>query len=85
MGVRLGGRKAGVPNKATTDAREAINRLIDGNTDRLQDWLDTIAAEKGPEAAWNCFVDLLEFGVPKLARTEIAGPPGAKSFMLIIG
>ena len=67
------GRPKGSPNKATARAREAIAHLVDENSDRLQGWLDQIAADKGPEAAFRCFMDLVEYHVPKLARTEITG------------
>ena len=75
-GVRLGGRAAGTPNKATAAAREAIARFVDGNADRLQGWLDEIHAEKGVEAAFSCFSSLLEYHVPKLQRTEVTGKDG---------
>lgn len=75
-GVRLGGRAAGTPNKATAAAREAIARFVDGNADRLQGWLDEIHAEKGAEAAFSCFSSLLEYHVPKLQRTELTGKDG---------
>lgn len=74
-GVRLGGRAKGVPNKATANARAAIAAFIDGNSGRLQEWLDQIAETEGPKAAFNCFVDLIEYHVPKLARHEVAGDP----------
>jgi hypothetical protein len=70
------GRPKGLPNKSTQTAREAIARFVDGNSDRLQGWLDQIAAEKGPEAAFDCFATLLEYHVPKLARTELTGQDG---------
>lgn len=72
------GRKAGVPNKATANAREAIARFVDGNSDRLQGWLDDIAADEkqGPKAALDAFMGLLEYHVPKLARTEHVGDGG---------
>jgi hypothetical protein len=69
-GKKTGGRKAGAPNKATTNAREAIARLVDGNIDRLQGWLDEIAHEEGARSAWGCFMDVVEYHIPKLARTE---------------
>lgn len=75
-GVRLGGRAAGTPNKATAAAREAIARFVDGNADRLQGWLDEIHADKGPQAAFECFSSLLEYHVPKLQRTELTGKDG---------
>lgn len=65
------GRVKGVPNKSTKNAREAIARFIDGNADRLQEWLDEIATTDGPKAAFTCFSDILEYHVPKLARTEV--------------
>ena len=69
-GKKTGGRKAGAPNKATTNAREAIARLVDGNIDRLQGWLDEIAHDEGARSAWGCFMDVVEYHIPKLARTE---------------
>ncbi len=68
-----GGSRKGSPNKATQAAREAIAAFVDGNADRLQGWLDQIAEEKGPQAAFDCFSTLLEYHVPKLARQEITG------------
>lgn len=71
-----GGSRKGRPNKSTTNAREAIARFVDGNADRLNDWLDQIEAKDGPKAAFNCFTDLLEYHVPKLARHEHTGKDG---------
>jgi hypothetical protein len=76
-GVKTGGgSRAGSPNKATAAAREAIARFVDGNADRLQGWLDEIHAEKGAQAAFDCFTSLLEYHVPKLQRTELTGKDG---------
>lgn len=75
-GKKTGGRQAGTPNKSTQAAREAIARFVDGNSDKLQEWLDQIAAEKGPQAAFECFASMLEYHVPKLARTETTGKDG---------
>ena len=44
------GRPKGVPNKATTKAREAIAQLVDGNADRLVGWLDRVAEDNPGEA-----------------------------------
>ena len=68
-----GGSRKGSPNRSTALAREAIAAFVDNNADRLQGWLDAIAADKGPEAAFRCFTDLVEYHVPKLARTEVTG------------
>lgn len=66
------GRPAGVPNKATAKAREAIAQFVDGNADRLSKWLDQIA-EESPKDAFNCFMSVVEYNIPKLARTEHTG------------
>lgn len=73
-----GGSRAGIPNKSTAIAREAIARFVDGNSERLQGWLDQIAADEkhGPKAAFEAFTSLLEYHVPKLARTEHVGDGG---------
>lgn len=72
------GRVKGVPNKATAIAREAIAQFVDGNAHRLQGWLDDIAADEkhGPKVAFECVMSLLEYHVPKLARTEHVGDGG---------
>lgn len=78
LGKKTGGRHKGVPNKSTTNAREAIARFIDGNAHRLQGWLDEIAKSKkhGPTVAMRCLTDLLEYHVPKLGRVELTGEDG---------
>ena len=43
LGRKTGGRQTGTPNKATTQAREAIATLVDGNVQRLTEWLETVA------------------------------------------
>jgi len=75
------GRPKGTPNKATMKAREAIACFVEGNVERLNGLLDQIEQKDGPQAAWDCIVDVLEYHVPKLARTEIAPPDGKKFTM----
>ena len=72
---KTGGRVAGVPNKSTALAREAIARFVDGNSHKLQEWLDEIAMNEklGPKVAFDCFMQVAEYHVPKLARTEHIG------------
>ena len=72
---KTGGRVAGVPNKSTALAREAIARFVDGNSHKLQEWLDEIAMNEklGPKVAFDCFMQVAEYHVPKLARTEHTG------------
>jgi hypothetical protein len=70
------GRVKGVPNKATVLAREAIARLVDGNAENLQRWLEEIERDEGARAAWACFMDVIEYHIPKLSRAELTGPGG---------
>jgi len=43
LGHKTGGRLAGTPNKATSEAREAISQILDGNVHKLKEWLDEVA------------------------------------------
>ena len=72
------GRPAGVPNKSTTRAREAIAAFVDANVDRMAEWLDAVAADEkqGPAVAFKMLMDVMEYHVPKLARTEHTGKDG---------
>lgn len=70
------GRPKGTANKATTNAREAIAQFVDGNAHRLVEWLDRIALDS-PKDAFNCFQSVVEYHIPKLARTEHTGKDGA--------
>jgi hypothetical protein len=72
---KTGGRSVGTPNKSTAVAREAIARFVDGNSHKLQEWLDEIAMNEklGPKVAFDCFMQVAEYHVPKLARVEQVG------------
>jgi len=63
------GRGKGVPNKTTASAREAIASFVDGNSTRLTGWLDAMAKES-PKDAFNCFMSVVEYHIPKLSRAE---------------
>jgi len=69
------GRVKGTPNKSTAKAREAIATFVDGNAERLQEWLEAIAVDEryGPKTAFDCFMAVAEYHVPKLARQEHVG------------
>ena len=76
------GRPAGTPNKATTQAREAIALFVDANAHRLTQWLDEVAhgipsqdVKPNPAKAFELFQSVVEYHIPKLARTELTGDP----------
>jgi hypothetical protein len=88
-GNKGAGRPAGSPNKATTEARQAIASFVNGNAHRLTEWLDQVAGgvkaideETGeeryvvppnPAKAFDMFQSVVEYHVPKLARMEHTG------------
>jgi hypothetical protein len=69
---KRGGRTVGTPNKATADARAAIATFVDNNAGRLEEWLDRVAKDN-PAKAFELFQSVVEYHIPKLARTELAG------------
>ena len=79
----MAGRPKGVPNKSTAEAREAIARLVDGNARRMELWLEEIYQNKGAEAAWRCMMDVIEYHIPKLARTEHTGADSGPVQMIV--
>lgn len=70
------GRKPGVPNKVTAQARQAIADFIDLNAEKIQGWVDEVYQQDGAKEALASYLALLEFAVPKLARTEHTGKDG---------
>ena len=77
------GRPKGSPNKATQAAREAIALFVDGNAHRLTGWLDEVAMgdpdngiKPNPAKAFEMFQSVVEYHIPKLARTELTGKDG---------
>jgi hypothetical protein len=92
---KTGGRKAGVPNKVTQEAREAVKALLDANLPYLQVWLQTTAdgvfddqagkwiVPPNPGKACDIVQNLVEYSVPKLARTEVVGDEKQPQRMVI--
>jgi len=73
--------KHGSP-KAVLAAREAISLFTDGNAHKLQGWLDEIHHNDGARAAFECYTRLLEYSLPKQARTELTGEGGGPQEMI---
>ena len=74
------GRPKGLQNKLTLQAREAIALFVDDNAPRLAQWLDAVAKgdsendiKPNPAKAFELFQSVIEYHVPKLARTEHTG------------
>jgi hypothetical protein len=71
------GRPPGAPNKVTRDIRAALRDLAEGNADRVQSWLDSVA-EKDPAEALRLWLGLLRYVTPTLAATAVADLTPAK-------
>ena len=69
------GRPKGAVNKTTADVRAAIASLAKDNASKAQGWLDEVA-EKDPAKALDLYLRLLEYDIPKLARSEHTGKDG---------
>ena len=92
---KTGGRVAGVPNKVTQEAREAVKALLDANLPYLQTWLQNTAEGimddatgkylvlPNPGKACDIVQNMVEYAVPKLARTEVVGDEKAPQRMVI--
>jgi hypothetical protein len=84
-----------VPNKVTQEAREAVKALLDANLPYLQVWLQTTAdgvyddqagkwiVPPNPGKACDIVQNLVEYSVPKLARTEVVGDEKAPQRMVV--
>lgn len=72
-GHKTGGRKVGTPNKATADVRAAIALIAQRNIGKVEAWLMEI---EDPAKRMGLFLELCEYHVPKLARTELTGKDG---------
>jgi hypothetical protein len=78
------GRPKGSPNKSTAMAREAIAQFVEGNAPSMQKWLEQVAdgvknaddkfiVLPNPEKAFGMLQSVMEYHLPKLARTEHSG------------
>ena len=74
-GIKTGGRKAGVGNKTTVEVREAIALIAQRNVDKFNTWLGQVA-DVDPYKAADLYLKMIEYHIPKLARTEQTGKDG---------
>ena len=89
------GRKPGVPNKATQEAREAVKAILDSNLPFIQSWIQATAdgimddqtgkyiVQPNPAKACEIVQNLVEYSVPKLARTEVVGDEKAPQRLVV--
>lgn len=76
------GRKKGIPNRATTEFRETVRKLLEDNADNVAFWLSQVATgshgkDPAPEKALDLLAKLAEYAAPKLSRQEVSGIDGA--------
>lgn len=69
-GGKMSSRK-GIPNKSTTEIREAFQLLVFDKLPKLSKWIDEVA-KKNPEKALLIIAKYSEFVLPKVQRTEIS-------------
>ena len=72
------GRPKGVPNKVKRGVREMIAKVAEENAQSFEDWLHDIAVgastgKPDPAKAAELYLKAIEYHIPKLARTEVAG------------
>ena len=72
------------------EARQAIALFVDNNAHRLSEWLDKVAdgdpendIKPNPAKAFEMFQTVIEYHVPKLARSEVTGADGGPQEILI--
>tara|TARA_R110000772_G_scaffold32192_4_gene79030 strand:- start:654 stop:1034 length:381 start_codon:yes stop_codon:yes gene_type:complete len=73
------GRLPGSKNKNTALIREAYQKLTEDNLLNMSLWIQQIAADN-PEKAFKLMLEMSEFVLPKLNRTELTGNNGDDLF-----
>ena len=67
------GRPPGTPNKVTTEARKIVVEIANNNAGKVQQMLDGIT---DPKEWMEIYLKVLEYHMPKLARSEHTGKDG---------
>lgn len=69
------GRVKGVPNKVTRDTRQMVAAIATRMAEEVEGWIRR-GSKRDPLGAAGKYLQMLEFHIPKLARTEITGKDG---------
>ena len=69
------GKPKGAINKTTADVRQAIAMLAEETAPKVQEWLQVVANDD-PAKALDLWLKMIEYHIPKLARTEVTGKDG---------
>lgn len=83
-----GGSRKGIPNRATRSVREMIAKVAEENAQSFEDWLHDIAVgastgKPDPAKAAELYLKAIEYHIPKLARTEVAGDQNQPMQMVV--
>lgn len=77
------GKPSGRPNKATSEFRDTVRRLLEDNSENVGRWLTLVAEGNGsdnskadPGRALDLMSKLAEYAAPKLSRSEVTGLNG---------
>lgn len=85
---RRAARRANLPDalsreqlrrRAVSKMRHNLASLVDDKYDDAKRWLEMIEITDGPRAAFEAYLKLLEFAVPKLSRAEVSVEDGGKT------
>lgn len=88
LAARRAERRAKLPDTLSREAlrRRAVNNmrhnlasLADDKYEDAKRWLELIEITDGPRAAFDAYLKLLEFAVPKLSRAEVSVEDGGKT------
>jgi hypothetical protein len=77
--INRSGKKPGTQNEQTRRMKESFAFLIEGNLDRMTEWLDQIA-EVDPKSAMDIIIRLSERFVPKLSQQQLTDGDGGDLF-----
>ena len=73
--INRAGRPPGTKNRVNQEIRQRINNFLDENFDSIQNDL----LELEPRERVKFYIDLLQYGLPKLKQVELSNDPDAIS------